>query len=94
MKYVYVAGYARSNRFSNDDLWPAFFPSHFVFYFSINAILCYSEHARKYALPMYVGTFCFLRHGACFEANASMRTDANTGKSEHARNGIFSQQGA
>ena len=32
-----------------------------------------------YGIPSMLGTFCFHRHGACLEANASMRTDARAG---------------
>ena len=51
----------------------------------ISAILWYSVCSEP---------FCFHRHAACLEANACMRYDAWTGQSEHARNYLFSQQGA
>ena len=55
---------------------PNFGQLSFPLLFSISAIKMRISAILWYSM---LGTFCFHRHGACLEANASMRTDARTG---------------
>ena len=61
-----------------NNVRPNFGQLSFPLLFSISAIKMHIS-AILCRTPSMLGTFCFHRHGACLEANASMRTDARTG---------------